>query len=132
MAGDPGDIMEIRLRHGLLWVSASLLYSGKQLLCKNVLVDTGSAGTVFSVDRVFTMGMQPEPADAIRELRGVGGTEFVFVKRIDQLILGDFGISDFEIELGTMDYGMEIDGIIGLDFLLKVKAKIDLERLEIY
>jgi len=124
--------MEIRLQHGLLWVSASLLYSGKQLRCQQVLLDTGSVGTVFSVDRVVTMGMQPEPGDAIRELRGVGGTEFVFVKRIDQLILGDFGISDFEIELGTMDYGMEIDGIIGLDFLLKVKAKIDLERLEIY
>jgi hypothetical protein len=30
-----------------------------------------------------------------------------------------------------MDYGMKIDGIIGLDFLLKVKAKIDLNLMEI-
>lgn len=56
----------------------------------------------------------------------------MFVKQIDKLTLGEFGISDFEIEIGAMDYGTEIDGIIGLNFLLTVKAKIDLERLEIY
>lgn len=122
---------DIRLAHGLLFASASLLYSGKQMVCRNVLIDTGSAGTVFSVERVLAVGIHPEPDDAIRELRGVGGTEFVFVKKIDKLGLGDFGISDFEIEIGAMDYGMEIDGIIGLDFLLKMKAKIDLEQLKI-
>jgi hypothetical protein len=123
--------MEIRLQHGLLFTSASLLHSGKQLTCENVLIDTGSAGTVFSIDRVISIGMQPEPDDAIRELRGVGGTEFVFVKKIDKLTFGDFSASDFEIEIGAMDYGMKIDGIIGLDFLLKVKAKIDLNLMEI-
>ena len=30
-----------------------------------------------------------------------------------------------------MDYGFDIEGIIGLDFLLGVKAKIDLEQLAI-
>jgi len=124
--------MDIRLQHGLLFASASLDYSGKQLICKNVLVDTGSAGTVFSIDRLLDIGVKPEPDDVIRELRGVGGTEFVFVKKIDNLTVGDFRISDFEIEIGAMDYGMEIDGIIGLDFLLKVKAKIDLEWMKIY
>ncbi|QTA83351.1 Aspartyl protease domain-containing protein [Desulfonema limicola] len=115
-----------------MFASASLIYSDKQLVCKNVLVDTGSAGTVFSIDKLLEIGMKPEPEDVIRELRGVGGTEFVFVKKIDTLKLGDFKITDFEIEIGAMDYGMEIDGIIGLDFLLKVKAKIDLEQMELY
>lgn len=124
--------MDVRLQNGLLFASASLIYSDKQLVCKNVLVDTGSAGTVFSIDKLLEIGMKPEPEDVIRELRGVGGTEFVFVKKIDTLKLGDFKITDFEIEIGAMDYGMEIDGIIGLDFLLKVKAKIDLEQMELY
>jgi len=61
--------MDLRLQHGLLFVSASLIYSGKQMVCKNVLVDTGSAGTVFSIDRLLDIGMKPEPDDLIRELR---------------------------------------------------------------
>lgn len=45
--------------------------------------------------------------------------------------MGNFQISNFEIEIGAMDYGIEIDGIIGVDFLLQVKPKIDLEQLKI-
>ncbi len=124
--------MNIRLWNGLLFGSASLHYSGKQLICENVLIDTGSTGTVFSIDRLVDIEIQPEPNDAIRELRGIGGTEFVFVKQIDILSLGDFQIADFKIEIGAMDYGFQMDGIIGLDFLLRAKAKIDLEKLEVY
>jgi hypothetical protein len=28
-------------------------------------------------------------------------------------------LNDFTIEIGAMDYGFEIDGIVGLDFLRK-------------
>jgi len=31
-----------------------------------------------------------------------------------------------------MDYGFDIDGIIGMDFLLEVKAVIDLAKLEVH
>ena len=31
-----------------------------------------------------------------------------------------------------MDYGFDIDGIIGMDFLVEVGAIVDLSRLEIY
>ncbi len=41
-------------------------------------------------------------------------------------------MADFQVEIAAMDYGFEMDGIIGLDFLLRAKAKIDLERLKIY
>ena len=41
-------------------------------------------------------------------------------------------VDDFEIEVGAMDYGFDIDGIVGMDFLIQVGAVIDLERLEIY
>ncbi len=55
-------------------------------------------------------------------MRGIGGAKFVFLKRIDR---------NFAIEVGAMDYGFAIDGIIGTDFLLQVGAVIDLSRLEI-
>ncbi len=41
-------------------------------------------------------------------------------------------MADFQVEIGAMDYGFEMDGIIGLDFLLRAKMKIDLDRLEVY
>ena len=63
---------------------------------------------------------------------GIGGAEFVFVKRIDRLSVGELQVSDFAIEVGAMDYSFAIDGIIGTDFLLQVGAVIDLARLEIY
>ncbi len=122
----------MRLEHGLLFVSASLTHSGKQIRCEKALIDTGSLGTIFSIEKVLDIGIRPEPDDAVRELRGVGGTEFVFIRQLDKLCLGDFQMTDFEIEIGAMDYGIDIDGIIGLNFLLQAKAKIDLERLALY
>ncbi len=62
----------MNIQHDLLFASASLVCFGKQLICENVLIDTGSAGTVFSADRVIEIGMRTEPDDAVRELRGVG------------------------------------------------------------
>ncbi len=121
--------MNITVQHDLLFASASLIYSGKRVHCGNVLIDTGSAGTVFSINSVISIGIRPEPDDIVRELRGIGGTEFVFIKTLDTLSLGNFLMNDFEVEIGAMDYGFDIDGIIGLDFLLGVKAKIDLEQL---
>jgi len=35
-------------------------------------------------------------------------------------------VSDIKIQIGAMDYGFEIDMIVGMDFLTKVKAMIDL------
>ncbi|MBF0230814.1 MAG: retropepsin-like domain-containing protein [Desulfamplus sp.] len=124
--------MKIRLQNGLLFADVSIIHYGKKLDIYNVIVDTGSTGTIFSIDKVADADIKPEPYDPVREIRGVGGTEFVFIKQVDKLTLGDFEINNFDIEVGAMEYGIQINGIIGLDFLLKVKAKLDLDKLEIY
>lgn len=36
---------------------------------------------------------------------------------------------DFTVESGAMDYGFELDGIIGLDLLQQMKAIINLDKL---
>jgi hypothetical protein len=41
-------------------------------------------------------------------------------------------VSKFEIEIGAMDYGFEIDGIVGMDFLTQVGALIDLESKNLF
>lgn len=58
--------------------------------------------------------------------------EFVFTKRVDSLAVGQLQVNDFQVEVGAMDYGFDIDGIIGMDFLIQVGAIIDLAKLEMY
>jgi len=124
--------MRIQGRDGLPYVTVTLLYRGQQLDLANVLLDTGSAGTLFAADQVLAVGLQYEADDLVQRIRGVGGAEFVFIKRIDRLSVGELQVSDFDIEVGAMDYGFAIDGIIGTDFLLQVGAVIDLSRLAIH
>ncbi len=37
----------------------------------------------------------------------------------------------FKIEIGGMDYGFEINGILGMDFLIRAKAIINLPEMKI-
>lgn len=123
--------MKLRLAQGLVYVEMDVTFRGRSLHLSDVILDTGSAGTIFAADRLLEIGVAPEPADAIRRIRGVGGTEYVFTKSLDRLAVGEMEIDRFEIEIGAMDYGFPADGILGLDYLLKAGALIDLRRLEL-
>ncbi len=124
--------MKIHLNDGLPYISASLFYQNQRLELANVLLDTGSAGTILSADRVLEVGLHYEVNDIVHRIRGVGGAEFVFTKTVDKLAINELQVNDFEVEIGAMDYGIDIDGIIGMDFLTLIGATIDLHRLEIY
>ncbi len=123
--------MRIDLRDGLSFVSAVATHRKKQVNLDNILLDTGSAATILSVDRMLEIGLKPERENIIERMFGVGGIEFVVSTQIDGLEIGGLYLGDFEIQIGTLQYGLELDGIIGLDFLIQTKAIIDLGRLEI-
>ena len=123
--------MKIHIREGLPFITVTLVYQGNQLDFKEALIDTGAAGSVFSADKVASIGLVADPFDSIRQIRGVGGVEFVFVRRIDSLVIGELEVKDFEVEFGVMDYGFEIEGIVGMDFLTQSGVVIDLAQLEL-
>jgi predicted aspartyl protease len=116
---------------GLLLSDMEVVYQGKSLWLNKVLVDTGSGGTILSSDLVEKIGLIGEEGDTIYRISGVGGSEFVFLKVVDTLKLGNLEVNDFTIEVGDMDYGFELDGIVGLDFLKEVGAIIDLDLLQL-
>ncbi len=120
-----------RVQDGLPFVEAKLVYGNREIRLPNALIDTGSARSVFAADKVAEIGVALEPQDAIHRIAGVDGTEFVFTKTIDLLALDTISKSKVEIEIGAMDYGFPIDGILGNDFLLAVGAIIDMKALEI-
>ena len=121
--------MNLRLQDGLAFVDANILYQGGCFALSRVLLDTGSASSVFSADGLAKIGVFLEPADSLRRIRGVGGSEFVFVKTLEQLTVGFLQAKAFAVEVGALDYGLAQDGILGMDFLLKTSAVIDLGTL---
>ena len=123
--------MRIRLEDGLPFVSVTLRHGGHALEIENALLDTGSAGTLVSADRLLAIGLQYEPNDPIHRIRGVGGADFVFTKQVEVVSMGQLQVVDFAVEVGAMEYGFEIDAIVGMDFLVAVGAVIDLTSLEI-
>lgn len=123
--------MKIQLRQGLPFITVSITHQGQSIEIENVLIDTGSAGTVFSVERLFPINLEFGMDEKVTRIYGVGGSEFVFTKQVDCLILGEIKVNHFEIEVGAMDYGFEIDGILGMDFLSHIGAIIDLANLEV-
>jgi len=123
--------MRLSLQDNLPFVAVTLVHNRKRLDIPNILVDTGSGGTIFAADDVSKIGITPQDEDILRHVHGVGGSEVVFMRKVEQLQVGDFVYRGLEIEVGGMDYGFDIHGILGMDFLLAAGAKIDLGQLTI-
>ncbi len=124
--------MRLILRHELVFTTVTVVHRGVELVVPDVLVDTGAASTVISADLVAAGGLVPEPDDVLRTLRGVGGVEHVFVRQLERLVVDTVAIAPFEIEVGEMDYGIAMGGILGMDYLRAVGALIDLGALRLH
>lgn len=125
-------MVKLDFKYGLPFCKITIFYKNKSMVLDNVLIDSGSGGTVLKMDRVDELGITIEKDDVIETISGVGGVEFVYKKNIDSINLGNLAISNFTIEVGVMDYGFEIDGILGIDFLKEVGAIINLDEMTIY
>ena len=123
--------MRLTLRDNLPFVTATLAYRGTVVMAPHVLIDTGSARTIFAADIVFGMQIVPSPEDILYTIRGIGGREAVFARQVDYLQVGDRQLPSFEIEVGGMDYGLEINGILGMDFLRQAGAVLNLAELSL-
>lgn len=125
-------MVKLDIKYGLPFCTVNLSYNGKIINIENVLLDTGSGGTVFKMDVVEEIDITIEDDDVIETISGIGGSEFVYKKVVDSIALGDLDIHNFKIEVGVMDYGFEINGILGIDFLKKVGAVINLDEMKVY
>ncbi|MEK3688278.1 retropepsin-like aspartic protease [Paenibacillus sp. FSL R10-2736] len=123
--------MNITEIYGLPFVSMTVVFRGRELKLEKVLLDTGSASTLLNADIVQEIGMVPEGNDSVDIIRGVGGVEYVYTKCLDTIVVDKAMLKDFQVEIGNMDYGMEIDGILGFNFLKHARAVIDTGEMQL-
>ncbi len=124
-------MLPIKLAYGLPFITVSISSNGMTTVIENVLLDTGSAATIFRIDDLEPLGIFVQLTDEIQFMRGVGGREPVVEKKVDILTAGDLVAHALTVQIGAVDYGFAINGILGLDFLLQTGAIIDLGTMEI-
>lgn len=123
--------INLSLRDGIPFITAEFINDNNKISTKNILIDTGAGSSILSSDIAIEVGLTPGPNDVINRVRGVGGYEFVYQKSIEKIKIGDTEVCNFTIEVGDMDYGFDIDGILGTDFLRASRAIIDMDKLMI-
>jgi hypothetical protein len=124
--------MNLNVNFGLPFVTVTVKFRGQELMLEKVLLDTGSAGTIFKADVVGAIGVVPESEDVVDSIQGVGGIEYVYTKNFDGIDFDGIYVDNFQVEIGSMDYGLEIDGIIGFDFIRAAGLIIDAVKMQAY
>jgi len=92
-----------------------------------LLVDTGSTYTILPVEVLEAVGCSP--AESHERVKIVTGSGTIIAPKVEITWFQSFGqkISKFEAIAHTLPFSGPIDGLLGMDFLLAVKAHIDLE-----
>lgn len=118
-------MINLRYEHKLLFCSLDLTIDNKLLHFKNVLIDTGSATTLINSDYIHFDGNEE-----LINVHGVGGYESVLMKPFKNICINsDYTVNDVLLCVGEMDYGIDIDLLIGLDLLKALNADISIKNM---
>lgn len=124
--------MKLEFRDGLIFASIHITYKGVIKEIKNVVIDTGAAETIILSDIVEDIGIIAEANDKINSFYGVGGSlHYFYSKEIDKISMGEANLNNIKMDFGVIDPKGYINGLLGLDLLMKVGAIIDLGELTI-
>lgn len=124
--------MKIEFRNGLLFTSIQVGYRGVTKEIANIVIDTGAAETIISPDVVEDMGLIAADEDEINSFYGIGGSmHYFFSKHVDMIRFGACSLESPKMDFGVIDPSGAINGLLGLDFLMQVKAVIDLGKLTV-
>ena len=117
--------MKLYYEYGLPFAEIELFNYDKSIKLRKVLVDTGSATTIISTETAIGLGLGPHPDDEISLVRGVGGVESVCEKYVESIVLDTAILKNFKVDVGAMQYGFEIDAIVGMDIFEQAKVIVN-------
>lgn len=121
--------MKLEYKNGLLYTSIKLKYGSKIVEINNIVVDTGASFCIIEPSAIETLGITINKSDEIETFYGVNGA-YSYVKRIaESIIIDKVTLNNIEFYLGTIDEN--INGLLGLDALIKSKSIINLDKMRI-
>ncbi|KUO75912.1 MAG: aspartyl protease [Desulfosporosinus sp. BRH_c37] len=122
--------MNMNFQDGLLFTSIQISFRGSTKVIENVVIDTGAAETIISPDAVEDIGIFAELEDSVNSFYGVGGSlHNFFSKNVEKIKLGEVSLEKIKMDFGVIDPKGYINGLLGLDLLMKLGAVIDLKKL---
>lgn len=124
--------MKLEYKNGLLFIDMNIGYKGNNVLLKNVVVDTGAAHTIINPDSVYELGIKAEANDEFITMYGIGGEHYSYRKNINLVSIGRGRLENVDIDFGLIDEEGYINGLLGLDVLLKLGITINLKELKLY
>lgn len=117
-------MIKLRYQNYLLFCSLDLKINSQNLHLENVLIDTGSATTLINADYILLDGNEK-----IKNAQGIGGYERILVKNFETLRINDIILENVSLSIGDMDYGIDMDLLIGLDMLKILNANINIKNM---
>lgn len=123
--------MNIQMQDGLPIVSISLTYQGRKMCLDEMLLDTGSATTIFDTDAVEEIGLIIDRENGRpKRMYGVGGeSELCYEQTVSNLVIDDYLLDSFRLQLGITKETYGFNGILGVDFMLKFGLIIDFQDM---
>ena len=92
-----------------------------------MVVDTGSATTLLNRRALADAGLSVGTPYALNNMVGVGGSEISGLHFFEQLGVEDeLAIRPFAAHVGPAPYGNDLGGLLGVDFLKRAGAVVNL------
>ncbi len=124
---------KLEYKKGLLYTSIELKYKEKSIIIDDVIIDTGASHTIIATEYLEEMDIPLLDDDELVKATGYGGMVCYSIrKRLDEIRCGSLVLKDIKLDFGVIDPNDIINGLIGLDFLIRSKSVIDLADLTIY
>jgi aspartyl protease family protein len=97
----------------------------------NLLVDTGSTFTILPVEVLESIGLSP--AETKEHERIATGSGYIIAPKLRVRSFNTLGkkFSRFSVIAHTLPFGGPVDGLLGMDILFRIKARIAVASGEI-
>jgi len=124
---------KLEYKKGLLYTSIELKYKEKSIIIDDVIIDTGASHTIIATEYLEEMDIPLLDDDELVKATGYGGMVCYSIRKgLDAIRCGSLVLKDIKLDFGVIDPNDRINGLIGLDFLIRSKSVIDLADLTIY
>ncbi len=118
---------------GSLLLTKTTVKGPEGTMVMRLLVDTGSTYTILPVKVFESIGCSP--AESREHVKIITGSGTIIASQVDLVWFQSLGqkIDKFKAVAHTLPFSGPINGLLGMDFLLAIKAHIDLEagRVEV-